>query len=261
MGPLIEKAAVERFDRHRAGEGRRRRSHHAAGRSRGQGNFVGPTIVIAENDWPIVQTETFAPVMYLIPFDSLDEAIEMQNDIGARTLVSHLHRPPATRRSVPVRLGQRLRHRQRQHRHVGRGDRRRVRRREGHGRRPRVGLGFLEGVHAPADQHDQLEPRAAARAGHHVRDQGRPVTGKGAGASSRARPSRQRELETRAAEPRAVDAIVPPYSATVSCTIASPRPWPGVASSARPPRSSTLRAIALRDARPVVLDDERERGA
>ena len=45
----------------------------------GKGNFVAPTIVLAENDWPIVQHETFAPVLYLISFDTIEEAIEMQN--------------------------------------------------------------------------------------------------------------------------------------------------------------------------------------
>ncbi|MGH8139642.1 MAG: aldehyde dehydrogenase family protein, partial [Steroidobacteraceae bacterium] len=30
-------------------------------------------------EWPIVQTETFAPILYLIPVDSLEEAIEQHN--------------------------------------------------------------------------------------------------------------------------------------------------------------------------------------
>ncbi|MDT8321143.1 MAG: aldehyde dehydrogenase family protein, partial [Xanthomonadales bacterium] len=36
----------------------------------------------ARNDWDIVQTETFAPILYLIPFRNLDEAIEMHNDVA-----------------------------------------------------------------------------------------------------------------------------------------------------------------------------------
>src|SRR5207253_9666702 len=43
------------------------------------GNFVEPAIVRARNDWPIVQTETFAPILYLIPVASLGEAIGAQN--------------------------------------------------------------------------------------------------------------------------------------------------------------------------------------
>jgi aldehyde dehydrogenase (NAD+) len=80
MGPLIDKGAVERYSQAIA------QAKAAGGKVitgekviEGKGNFVAPTIIRAENDWPIVQHETFAPVLYLIPFDSLDEAIEMQN--------------------------------------------------------------------------------------------------------------------------------------------------------------------------------------
>ena len=55
-----------------------------------------------------------------------------------------------------------------------RGDRRRLRRREGDRRRSRVRLGCVEGLHAPADQHDQLLRRAAAGAGHQVRSLSAP---------------------------------------------------------------------------------------
>jgi hypothetical protein len=69
------------------------------------------------------------------------------------------------RPSVPGPRRVRLRHRQRQHRHVGRGDRRRVRRREGDGRRPRVRLRRVEGLHAAPDEHDQLEMHCRWRRG------------------------------------------------------------------------------------------------
>ena len=42
--------------------------------------YVEPTIVRARNEWPIVQSETFAPILYVIPVASLDEAIALQND-------------------------------------------------------------------------------------------------------------------------------------------------------------------------------------
>jgi aldehyde dehydrogenase (NAD+) len=45
------------------------------------GCYVYPAIVEANNSMPIVQHETFAPILYLIPYDNLDEAIEMQNDV------------------------------------------------------------------------------------------------------------------------------------------------------------------------------------
>jgi aldehyde dehydrogenase (NAD+) len=80
MGPLIDPSAVERFQ-----------SAVSAARAAGgevlyggsvlqqPGNFVEPTIIRARNDWPIVQTETFAPILYLIPVESLGEAIGAQN--------------------------------------------------------------------------------------------------------------------------------------------------------------------------------------
>jgi aldehyde dehydrogenase (NAD+) len=80
MGPLIDKSAVERYSSAIA------QAKAAGGKVvtgekvlEGKGNFVAPTIVRARNEWPIVQHETFAPVLYLVPFESLDEAIEMQN--------------------------------------------------------------------------------------------------------------------------------------------------------------------------------------
>jgi aldehyde dehydrogenase (NAD+) len=80
MGPLIDARAVEQY-----------RSAIAAARSAGAellyggkvlagpGNFVEPALFRARNDWPIVQTETFAPILYVIPVQSLDEAIALQN--------------------------------------------------------------------------------------------------------------------------------------------------------------------------------------
>ena len=45
------------------------------------GNFITPAIAVAENDWDIVQNETFGPILYVVPFDTLDEAIAMQNGV------------------------------------------------------------------------------------------------------------------------------------------------------------------------------------
>jgi aldehyde dehydrogenase (NAD+) len=81
MGPLIDARAMEQY-----------RSAVAAARAAGAellyggkvlagpGNFVEPTLFRARNDWPIVQTETFAPILYVIPVQSLDEAIALQNN-------------------------------------------------------------------------------------------------------------------------------------------------------------------------------------
>ena len=45
------------------------------------GCYVRPCIAEARNHFDIVQEETFAPIVYLIPFKTLDEAILMQNDV------------------------------------------------------------------------------------------------------------------------------------------------------------------------------------
>jgi aldehyde dehydrogenase (NAD+) len=80
MGPLIDPRAVSSYSQaiekaRRAGGtvlcGDKVRS--------GSGNFVEPTIVRARSEWEIVQTETFAPILYLIEFKTLDEAIAMHN--------------------------------------------------------------------------------------------------------------------------------------------------------------------------------------
>jgi aldehyde dehydrogenase (NAD+) len=43
--------------------------------------YVKPCIAEVENHFKIVQHETFAPVLYLMKYSNLDEAIEMQNDV------------------------------------------------------------------------------------------------------------------------------------------------------------------------------------
>jgi aldehyde dehydrogenase (NAD+) len=47
-----------------------------------KGNFVLPTIVTGlENKAEVVQTETFAPILYVMKYSKLDDAIAMQNDV------------------------------------------------------------------------------------------------------------------------------------------------------------------------------------
>jgi aldehyde dehydrogenase (NAD+) len=80
MGPLIDAAAVERYtgalEKARAAGGEVLTGGKAA---KPGGNFVEPAIVRARNEWPIVQTETFAPILYVIAVDSLADAIAQQN--------------------------------------------------------------------------------------------------------------------------------------------------------------------------------------
>lgn len=45
------------------------------------GCYVKPCIAEVQNDYAIVQHETFAPILYLIKYSDLDEAIALQNDV------------------------------------------------------------------------------------------------------------------------------------------------------------------------------------
>ncbi|MEO0973910.1 MAG: aldehyde dehydrogenase family protein [Pseudomonadota bacterium] len=82
MGPLIDEASVARYEnaleRVRAQGGEV--IHGGAVLDR-PGYFVEPTLVSARNDWEVVQDETFAPILYVIPFADIDEAIALQNGV------------------------------------------------------------------------------------------------------------------------------------------------------------------------------------
>jgi aldehyde dehydrogenase (NAD+) len=82
MGPLIDKAAVDRFTSALEAAKRAGGTILCGGKVlEGPGNFVEPAIVRAKSDWGIVKTETFGPILYLIEFKDLDEAIAMQNSV------------------------------------------------------------------------------------------------------------------------------------------------------------------------------------
>jgi aldehyde dehydrogenase (NAD+) len=82
MGPLIDGDAVLRYEaaieRLIARGGVVLTGGHVIDRP---GNFVQPTIVKASNEWDIVQEETFAPILYLIPFHHFDEAVALNNGV------------------------------------------------------------------------------------------------------------------------------------------------------------------------------------
>ncbi|MFT5139548.1 MAG: aldehyde dehydrogenase (NAD+) [Lysobacterales bacterium] len=82
MGPLTDEATVKTFEKaiERAkAEGGTVLT--GGNRIERPGYFVEPAIIKAENHWEIVQEETFAPILYLIPFKTIDEAIEKQNAV------------------------------------------------------------------------------------------------------------------------------------------------------------------------------------
>ena len=82
MGPLIDEGAVARVEAAAAAV-RSKGGEILCGGERvdGPGHFITPAIAVAENEWPIVQTETFGPLLYLVSYSSLDEAIDLQNGV------------------------------------------------------------------------------------------------------------------------------------------------------------------------------------
>ncbi len=83
MGPLIDAAAVARYseaiDAARAQGGE---VLYGGKVLQARGYFVEPTIIRAHAGMPIVNTETFAPILYLLRIDSLDEALKVQNSVA-----------------------------------------------------------------------------------------------------------------------------------------------------------------------------------
>jgi aldehyde dehydrogenase (NAD+) len=84
MGPLNSPEAVQGYlaaiEKAKAAGGTVRTG--GAALTDRKGNFVLPTIITGvKNADEVVQTETFAPILYVMPFKTLDEAIEMQNDV------------------------------------------------------------------------------------------------------------------------------------------------------------------------------------
>lgn len=51
------------------------------GKKYASGCYVLPCIAEVTNDLPIVQSETFAPILYVMPYRTLDEAIRLQNNV------------------------------------------------------------------------------------------------------------------------------------------------------------------------------------
>ena len=82
MGPLVNQSAVKDFlnaikkAKEQGGEiifGGKEFSQNT--------NYVTPTIIKAENNWSIVQEETFSSILYIMTYKTLEEAIEMHNDV------------------------------------------------------------------------------------------------------------------------------------------------------------------------------------
>jgi aldehyde dehydrogenase (NAD+) len=80
MGPLVNRRAVDdmldglRRIREQGGE-------ILFGGEHIRGCFVQPTLVRARPEMPILKEEIFAPILYLVEFDDLDQAIHWHNDV------------------------------------------------------------------------------------------------------------------------------------------------------------------------------------
>lgn len=86
VGPLIDKDAVSQMQ-HALSELKNSGGQVVfggevmTGEEYASGTYVRPAICIAENHYPIVQDETFAPILYLIRYNELTEAIGYQNGV------------------------------------------------------------------------------------------------------------------------------------------------------------------------------------
>jgi len=82
MGPLVSEGAVEQMmnalDIAREQGGRIVTGGNRIDRP---GFFVEPTIAVVPAEATITQQETFAPILWVIEFDTLDEAIQIQNGV------------------------------------------------------------------------------------------------------------------------------------------------------------------------------------
>jgi aldehyde dehydrogenase (NAD+) len=86
MGPLIDKDAVNQY-LHSLGQVEKQGGKFVVeggvleGKGYESGCYVKPCIAEVENDYAIVQHETFAPILYIMKYNDLDEAIAMQNNV------------------------------------------------------------------------------------------------------------------------------------------------------------------------------------
>ena len=83
MGPLNSRDAVDAFlDSIAKAKASGGKVETGGAAIEGKGNFVLPAIVTGlTNDAEIVQHETFAPILYMMKFKTLDEALDMQNAV------------------------------------------------------------------------------------------------------------------------------------------------------------------------------------
>jgi len=92
VGPLIDRVAVKHFEEAVQSASALGGKVVFGGRHLDRpGYFVEPTIITGvKGSWPCAQHETFAPIVYLIEYETLDEAIGIHNDV-AQGLAGGMH--------------------------------------------------------------------------------------------------------------------------------------------------------------------------
>ncbi len=98
VGPLIDKDAVNHYlsaieECKKQGGQFLVEGNILQGDGYESGCYVQPCIAEVKNDWPIVQHETFAPILYLLKYETIEEAIALQNDVpqGLSSAIMTLH--------------------------------------------------------------------------------------------------------------------------------------------------------------------------
>jgi aldehyde dehydrogenase (NAD+) len=86
VGPLIDKQAVDMYlnaieKAKKEGGKVLVEGGVVAGKGYESGCYVKPVIIEAENHFDIVQEETFAPILYVMKYSDIDQAIKMQNNV------------------------------------------------------------------------------------------------------------------------------------------------------------------------------------
>lgn len=86
VGPLIDKKAVEDYlnaiEKAKAEGGNIVvEGGVVTGAGYESGCYVKPCIIEAKNEFEIVQEETFAPILYVMKYSTIEEAIDMQNNV------------------------------------------------------------------------------------------------------------------------------------------------------------------------------------
>ena len=86
VGPLIDEQAVKQYENSIAKckkEGGKFivEGGQLKGKEYASGCYVKPCIAEVKNAYEIVQHETFAPILYIMKYKTLEEAIAMQNDV------------------------------------------------------------------------------------------------------------------------------------------------------------------------------------